>query len=52
MDALNKEKADIEAALSSGTLNGAEITRISSRYSEVKELLDEKEFRWLELNDI
>ena len=52
MDALNKEKADIEAALSSGTLDGAEITRISSRYSEVKELLDEKEFRWLELNDI
>ncbi len=50
--ALEQEKADIEAALSSGTLSVDEITEKSKRLPIVNEALDEKEMRWLELDEL
>lgn len=51
IEALTKEKSDAEEALSSGTLSVDEITKISERFKVVSELLDEKEYRWLELSE-
>ena len=48
--ALNDEKASLEAALSSGTLDGEALRTASTRYGELNALLDEKETRWLELS--
>lgn len=48
---LESEKAELERELSSGTLQGDELRRASERIGEVISLLDEKEMRWLELND-
>ena len=48
---LESEKAELERGLSSGTLQGDELRRASERIGEVISLLDEKEMRWLELND-
>ena len=51
--ALTTEKATLEQQLSSGTLtNPEEITKASTRIGEVITLLDEKEMRWLELDEI
>ena len=50
MALLNEEKAKIEAALSEGSLPYEEIVTTSARYETVKQLLDEKELRWLELS--
>ena len=52
MEALNAEKDSIEALLSSGNASVDEITAASARFGEVKDLLDEKELRWLELSEI
>ena len=52
IDVLEKEKADIEAALSSGTLSTQEIIDKSKRLPVVNDLLDEKSMRWLELSEI
>ncbi len=52
MEALNAEKDNIEALLSSGNASVDEITAASARFGEVKDLLDEKELRWLELSEI
>ena len=50
---LGKEKSEIEKKLSSGEINDAdEIIKLSERFSELSELLDEKEMRWLELSEI
>lgn len=51
IDALGKERAQLEADLSSGTLPYDRITELSKRIEEVIALLDEKEMRWLELNE-
>lgn len=48
---LEAEKADLEVKLSSGTLSADELQSASTRYGEVQSLLDEKEMRWLELNE-
>ena len=48
--ALNDEKASLEAALSSGTLDGEALLAASTRHGELSALLDEKETRWLELS--
>ena len=48
---LESEKAELEKGLSSGMLQGDELRRASERIGEVISLLDEKEMRWLELND-
>jgi ATP-binding cassette subfamily F protein uup len=41
----------LEAELSSGTLAYDRITEISKRIEELVSLIDEKEMRWLELNE-
>lgn len=48
---LNEEKAALEALFNSGG-NIGDIAAKASRYSELKDILDEKEMRWLELSDI
>lgn len=48
---LEKEQKDIEQQLCSGTLDISQLTALSKRLPEVKELLDEKEMRWLELSE-
>lgn len=52
MEALNAEKEQLEAALSGGGISLEEVTAASTRFGEVKSLLDEKEMRWLELSEI
>lgn len=52
IEALEKEKADIEAALCSGTLSVDELTEKSKRLPLLQEELDEKSMRWLELSEI
>ena len=52
VEELENEKADIEAALSSGTLSTQEIIDKSKRLPVVNDLLDEKSMRWLELSEI
>ena len=53
IEVLNKEKTEIENLLSSGTeTDPAKITAASERIGEVIALLDEKELRWLELDEI
>ena len=50
--ALESEQAEIEAQLSSGTLSVAEITEKSKRLPVLRDELDEKSMRWLELSEI
>ena len=52
MEELNAEKERIEALLSGGTASMDEIAGASARFGEVKDLLDEKEMRWLELSEL
>lgn len=47
---LTEEKASLEALFASGE-ERADITEKAARFSEVSELLDEKEMRWLELSE-
>ena len=51
LDTLGKEKAGLERDLASGTLPYDKIQEASARFGEVKDLMDEKEMRWLELQD-
>ena len=50
LEALGAEKAKLEARLSGGTLSYAECEEASRRYAEIKDLIDTKEMRWLELS--
>ncbi len=52
IEALETEKSELETALSSGTLSNDDLITKSQRFQEVKDLLDEKELRWLELDDL
>ena len=53
IETLTAEKATLEQQLSSGALTDpAAITNASTRIGEVIALLDEKEMRWLELDEI
>lgn len=53
IESLSTEKATLEQQLSSGTMtNTEEITKASNRIGEVIAMLDEKELRWLELDEI
>ena len=50
IEALNKKKAELDALFASGeTLD--DVAAKATRYQEVKDLLDEKEMRWLELSE-
>ncbi len=50
IDALSEEKASLDALFNSGETI-PDIIEKSARYNEIKELLDEKELRWLELSE-
>jgi ATP-binding cassette subfamily F protein uup len=50
LELLNKEKAEIETLFQSGASTD-ELIKLSSRYEQIKEELDEKELRWLELSE-
>ena len=50
--ALEAEQKAIEEALCSGTLSIDELTEKSIRLPKLKEELDEKSMRWLELSEI
>ena len=50
--ALEEEKKALEERLSSGSLSPDQLTADSIRIGEVTRLLDEKELRWLELDEI
>ena len=50
--ALEEEQKTIEEALCSGTLSIDELTKKSKRLPLVKDELEEKEMRWLELSEI
>jgi ATP-binding cassette subfamily F protein uup len=52
IEALEAEKAAIEAALCSGTLSVEELTEKSKRLPLLNEELDEKSMRWLELSEL
>ena len=53
IEALTAEKATLEQQLSGGGMTDpTEITKASTRIGEVIALLDEKELRWLELDEI
>ena len=53
IESLTTEKADLESKLSGGVMTDPnEITEASTRIGEVIALLDEKELRWLELDEI
>ena len=51
IEQLEAEQKQIEDALCSGTLTVEQITELSRRLSEVKDALDEKGMRWLELSE-
>ena len=46
-----KEKQQIEEKLNQGGMSHEELTETTSRYRELSEQIEEKEFRWLELSD-
>ena len=50
--ALEAEKTQIEEALCGGTTSVDEITAMSKRLPLLKDELDEKSMRWLELSEI
>lgn len=52
IEALEEEQKTIEEALCSGTLSIDELTEKSKRLPLVKDELEEKEMRWLELSEI
>ncbi|MCT4599307.1 MAG: ABC-F family ATP-binding cassette domain-containing protein [Marinifilaceae bacterium] len=51
LEDLYSEKEQIENKLNSGNLNSQEIIDNSTRIAEIINLIDEKEFYWLELNE-
>jgi len=51
IEELSDEKSSIEELLNSGTLSTEELVNKSNRIGEIIELLDIKEFRWLELSE-
>ena len=51
LEALAAEKAELEAALSSGTMPFDDLQAASQRIGEIIDETDEKEMRWLELTD-
>ena len=52
IEELTDEQKKLEEALCSGTLSVEELTEKSKRLPEIKDELDEKEMRWLELSEM
>lgn len=51
LEILGNEKKELEAKLAGGTLSYDELQAASARFGELSAILDEKEMRWLELQD-
>ena len=51
LEILGNEKKDLEAKLAGGALSYDELQAASARFGELSAILDEKEMRWLELQD-
>lgn len=51
LEALGAEKLELESAMSAGTLPYDKLQAASARFGEISSLIDEKELRWLELQD-
>ncbi len=51
LEALGKEKSELEESLSSGNLDYGKVQEVSKRFEELTAILDEKEMRWLELQE-
>lgn len=49
---LEKEKAEITEKMSAGNIAYEELDKLSKRITEVTNLLEEKEMRWLELSEL
>jgi ATP-binding cassette subfamily F protein uup len=49
---LAQERDTITEQLTAGTLDYAEIEKLSARFKAISELIDQKELRWLELSDL
>ncbi len=52
LDDLSMEKATLETELSSGTLSSTLLVDKSTRVGDILSIVEEKEMRWLELNEI
>jgi ATP-binding cassette subfamily F protein uup len=52
IEALEQEQKSIEEALNSGTLSVDDLIEKSKRLPQLKDELDEKSMRWLELSEI
>ena len=52
ISSLETELKKVEEALGSGTLSIAEVTKQSMRFAQLKDEIDEKSMRWLELSEI
>ena len=50
--ALSAEKSQLSVQLSDPDVNYQTIENFSKRFSEITDLLDEKELRWLELSEL
>ena len=51
LETLGNEKKELEAKLAGGALSYDELQAASARFGELSAILDEKEMRWLELQD-
>ena len=51
LETLGNEKKELESKLAGGTLSYDKLQAASARFGELSALLDEKEMRWLELQD-
>lgn len=52
LESLNAEKAELEQAIVSGTLGQDDLLEKSNKLVEVMKEIDEKEIRWLELDEL
>lgn len=51
MEELESEKAEIEKTMNSGNISTEEIAKLSTKYQQAINTIDEKSFRWLELSE-
>jgi ATP-binding cassette subfamily F protein uup len=51
LQSLNEERTKLEAEISSGALPYDRLSEVSKRIEEIISTIDEKEMRWLELNE-
>lgn len=52
LEQLEQEKQALEKSMNSGELSGDELSETSQRFKELMDMQEEKELRWLELNEL